>query len=106
MTGVGSGILGGIVAWFATMLVGQPLYQLINLRSQTAWLLHFYDPLTHDDRVLSALWVSEREKAYRDHGAKLLVPGGRLRARQTSTMATKRRWRNAMDAGRTWPRGG
>jgi hypothetical protein len=31
----GLGILGGIVAWLGTMVIGQPFYELINLRRET-----------------------------------------------------------------------
>jgi hypothetical protein len=67
------GILGGILAWFATMLFGQPFYELVNLRRKTAEALHMYDPATHDDRATMDGWNAQRADAYRDCAAKLLA---------------------------------
>src|SRR5215475_12441530 len=71
MGGFLQGILGGFIAWVATMLVAQPLYALGNLRTETARLLHFYDPTGNDDRRRSAAWIAERELAYRSCAAQL-----------------------------------
>ena len=73
MAEFGSGILGGIVAWFATMVVGHPFYELINLRRETAALLHSYDPATTDHRATISGWIEERAKAYKNCAAKLLA---------------------------------
>jgi hypothetical protein len=71
MGGFFQGILGGFVAWAATMLVAQPLYALINLRTETARLLHLYEPTGNDDRGRLAAWLAERETAYRSCAAQL-----------------------------------
>jgi hypothetical protein len=67
------GILGGIVAWFATMLIGQPFYELIGLRREAARLLHLYEPTKQDGRWAIAATLEERSKAYQDCAAKLLA---------------------------------
>src|SRR5215471_5379305 len=76
------GILGGIVAWFATMLIGQPFYEPIGLRRETARLLHLYEPRGPDGRWAIRLTEEERTKAYQDCAAKLLAffPLSHLRA--------------------------
>jgi hypothetical protein len=71
MTEFWRGILGGIVAWFATMLFGHPFYELINLRKETARLLHLYDPAIKDDRATRTDWLEERKTAYQNCAAKL-----------------------------------
>jgi hypothetical protein len=65
MGGFWSGLLGGFIAWVATMLVAHPLYVLVNLRTETARLLHLYEPTDRDDRGMLAAWLAEREAAYR-----------------------------------------
>jgi hypothetical protein len=67
------GILGGIVAWFATMLIGQPFYELIGLRREAARLLHLYEPTKQDGRWANATTLEERSKTYQDCAAKLLA---------------------------------
>jgi hypothetical protein len=71
MSGFWPGILGGFIAWVATMLVAQPLYALINLRTETARLLHLHEPTGRDDRNMSAAWLDERSAAYRSCAAQL-----------------------------------
>jgi hypothetical protein len=71
MRGFLPGILGGFVAWVATMLVAHPLYALINLRTETARLLHLYEPTSNDDRRGVKAWLDERETAYRSCAAQL-----------------------------------
>jgi hypothetical protein len=67
------GILGGIVAWVATMLVGHPFYELLNLRRETAQLLHLYEPPKMDSRATMASWIEDRANAYRTYAAKLFA---------------------------------
>jgi hypothetical protein len=67
------GILGGIVGWIATMLVGHPFYELINLRRETAQTLHFFEPKGKDSRAAIAAWLEERSNAYRICAAKLFA---------------------------------
>jgi len=67
------GILGGIVAWVATMLVGHPFYELFNLRRETAQLLHLYEPPKMDSRATMASWIADRANAYRTCAAKLFA---------------------------------
>jgi hypothetical protein len=67
----GTGMLGGFFAWFATMLLGQPFYELIKLRREAAWLLHMYESAANDPRAAIGAWLAERELAYRDCAAKL-----------------------------------
>jgi hypothetical protein len=69
MSGFWPGILGGFIAWVATMLVAHPLYALINLRTETARLLHQYDSTGRDDRGMLATWLDERSAAYRSCAA-------------------------------------
>jgi hypothetical protein len=70
----GLGILGGIVAWLGTMVIGQPFYELINLRRETAWLLHLYELKGRDDhRATITGWLEDRAKAYQACAAKLLA---------------------------------
>ncbi|HWX83542.1 MAG TPA: hypothetical protein VNZ48_08085 [Xanthobacteraceae bacterium] len=69
----GWGLLGGIVAWFATMVIGHPFYSLLNLRLETARILQLYEPATKDDRGMSATWLAEREAIYRSCAAQLLA---------------------------------
>jgi hypothetical protein len=61
------------VAWFATMLVGHPFYELYNLRRETAMLLHLYDPPGADSRATISRWVEERATAYLKCAAKLFA---------------------------------
>src|SRR5438105_101922 len=61
----GFGLLGGIIAWFGTMVIGHPFYSLLNLRFETARMLQLYEPPSKDDRGMSAQWLAEREAAYR-----------------------------------------
>jgi hypothetical protein len=68
------GILGGMIAWFGTMLVGQPFYELTKLRRQVATLLHYYEPISSDDHRATILgWNDKRADAYRDCAANLLA---------------------------------
>jgi hypothetical protein len=67
MAVLGFGILGGVIAWFGTMLIGQPLYELIKLRRRVAWAIHMYDPEIEDDRGTIAGWVDERANSYREY---------------------------------------
>lgn len=69
----GWGLLGGIVAWFATMVIGHPFYSLLNLRSETAKVLQLYEPTTKDERGMSTTWLDEREATYRSCAAQLLA---------------------------------
>jgi hypothetical protein len=69
----GLGILGGIVAWVATMLIGHPFYELLNLRRETAQLLHLYEPPGKDNRATIAKWLENRANAYRTCAAKLFA---------------------------------
>ena len=67
------GLLGGIVAWFGTMVIGHPFYSLLSLRLETARVLQLYEPTSKDDRGMSAPWLAEREAAYRSCAAQLLA---------------------------------
>ena len=69
----GWGLVGGVVAWFATMVIGHPFYSLLNLRWETARVLQLYEPPTRDNRGMSAAWLDEREAAYRSCAAQLLA---------------------------------
>jgi hypothetical protein len=73
MKGMFFGLLGGVVAWLGTMVIGHPFYSLLNLRSETARLLQLYDPPTKDDRGILASWLTEREAAYRTCAAQLFA---------------------------------
>jgi hypothetical protein len=67
------GMLGGVVAWVATMLVGHPFFELVNLRRETAQLLHLYEPSGKDNRATIAQWLEDRANAYRTCAAKLFA---------------------------------
>jgi hypothetical protein len=73
VTELGLGILGGMVAWVATTLIGQPFYELIGLRREAARLLHMYDPETRDERGGVIGWLAERENSYRACAANLFA---------------------------------
>jgi hypothetical protein len=64
------GLLGGIIAWIATTIIGQPLYKFISLRSQTAKVLARYDD---DGSNLSTIYDANRRTEYADCGADLIA---------------------------------
>jgi hypothetical protein len=35
-----SGLIGGVIAWFGTALIGQPIWAFLNLRVETSRVLH------------------------------------------------------------------
>lgn len=44
MTAFLSGLIGGLVAWVGTTIIGQPIYKFISLRAEAARALAQYDP--------------------------------------------------------------
>lgn len=63
------GILGGVIAWFLTMLAASPLYAFFSLRSNASTCLMMYEGA--GDRAKAPGWQAERETAYRIAGAGL-----------------------------------
>jgi hypothetical protein len=54
------GLVGGIVAWVTTTLLGQPLYRFINLRANAAEVLARYerrDPNDPGRDATDASWI-------------------------------------------------
>ena len=68
-----SGVAGGIVAWIATMLVGQPLYAFSAMRSEVAKLLHlkFLGPLNIQSILAEGRDLEQSTLA--DCGARLMA---------------------------------
>jgi hypothetical protein len=70
------GLLGGIVAWVGTALLGQPLYTLQNLRAEAARLIALYDNADAFQRnAADAKWLQRRTEAYEEHGSRLVAFG-------------------------------
>jgi hypothetical protein len=67
------GILGGIVAWFVTMLIGQPILTFWALRRQVIKALVQYNASGIDERSQSSKWLDERSTVLRTHGAELIA---------------------------------
>ena len=68
-TGLLFGLIGGVLAWVATMLVGQPLYTFLTLRGAAAKLLLMYEH--GGEKASISAWLIERENAYRVLGAEM-----------------------------------
>jgi hypothetical protein len=100
------GILGGIVAWISTAIIGQPFYELLKLRRETARLLHMYDPEIKDDRATISGWINERADAYRSCAAKLFAfDSSEMVAVAIAKMGAKRSRRISLGASTIGPRG-
>jgi hypothetical protein len=70
------GFLGGIVAWFAVNLVGQPLVNFLNARSEAARALAQFDYLDRGDPTIddpSPEITQERRKLLSSAGAQLVA---------------------------------
>jgi hypothetical protein len=67
------GVLGGIVSWFATTAVGQPILTFMSLHSRATKLLVLYEHGEGQPQLHS--WLVEREKFLRDCGADLFSFG-------------------------------
>jgi hypothetical protein len=67
------GILGGIVAWVATMLIGRPFYEAVNLRREAARTLRLYEPEGNDSRRTIQAWLEERATVYQACAANLFA---------------------------------
>jgi len=80
------GMLGGVIAWGATAIFGQPLYRFIGLRADAAKLLARYDRLDYENPDEEEFnhghdldWVDARKRSlqarqrdYEDCGASLV----------------------------------
>ena len=64
MTSLFFGFIGGLLAWLATLALGQPVYRFVNLRRETARLLMLYEIDDHD-KATDEKWLNERATAYR-----------------------------------------
>jgi hypothetical protein len=70
------GSIGGMVAWVATTILGQPIYRFINLRAEAAEALARYerrDPDDPDPDTVDVNWLAERKRAYRECGSRLVA---------------------------------
>jgi hypothetical protein len=71
------GFFGGVVAWFATTFVAQPIQRLIQLRERAALVLAKYDDHlwigNPEARPPENNWLEERRKAYDDIGSELVA---------------------------------
>lgn len=64
------GICGGVIAWFLTMAIGQPLYSFFSLRSDASLCLVMYEAA--GDRAKVPGWLAEQNAAYQRSGANLV----------------------------------
>ena len=71
------GFFGGIVAWFATTFVAQPIQRLIKLREKAALVLATYDDHlwigNPEAKAPENDWLEERRKAYDNIGSELVA---------------------------------
>jgi hypothetical protein len=70
------GLVGGMVAWVATMILGQPIYRFLNLRAEAAEILARYERDNSEDPGRDARevgWQAERKRAYQECGSKLIA---------------------------------
>jgi hypothetical protein len=66
------GMIGGVAAWFGTMLIGQPFYEFRLLRRRAADIVEKYSPLDqHRGNWTDALWMDRAEDELKDCAAKL-----------------------------------
>ena len=76
MSGFFLGFIGGIVAWFATTFVGQPLLAFIAARSEAARVLAQYEELDRHNPVRDEFpetIVIDRRKSLSAAGAQLVA---------------------------------
>jgi hypothetical protein len=72
------GFIGGLVAWIATTVVGQPLLHFFQLRSRAAFILARYDGLPWIDHPEEAEppekeWLEKRKEAFDEIGSELIA---------------------------------
>jgi len=65
------GLLGGIIAWIATAVLGQPFYRYCCLRAEAARVLALYEH--HDVIRANHEWRAERKRAYQACGSQLMA---------------------------------
>lgn len=70
------GVIGGMVAWVATTILGQPIYRFVALRAEAAEMLARYERDNSEDPGRDARdvnWLAARRHAYHECGSKLVA---------------------------------
>jgi hypothetical protein len=77
MSSVLWGLLGGVVAWVSTTIIGTPLFRFFNLRAEAAKVLALFegciDPSNPDADIMTDKWLARRRQAYQACGADLIA---------------------------------
>jgi hypothetical protein len=73
------GVFGGIVAWFATMLIGQPLYQFRGLRFRVSQSLEKFSPKT-GGRWKEPVWMDRARDEFSETSAEIMAFASTQRA--------------------------
>lgn len=70
------GVVGGVLGWFATYVIVEPLRQFFQLRNKAAQVIVQYDPTSGptnpDDDPPEAKWLEDRRKEFDDIGVSIL----------------------------------